>query len=512
VTHRFPRLLAPALTALALLAGCSSAPPAREKKPEVVLRTEAHDERAGAEAAEQVAAEIGLLEDRALTSYVSQIGQRLARHAPRGRFSYKFQVVDQDAPNAFALPGGYVFVSRGLLVLSNSEDELANVIGHEIVHVARRHAAARQSLMRDLPAIFRHAAIGQVASYSRDQEREADRLGQGLSAVAGFDPQGMADFLKNLDYSERLRLGHSRMPGYLDTHPTTGERVAAAGARARSVSWKRQPAIAGGRNAYLRRLDGLVIGTASTEGVFAGDRFLHPELGFSMRFPADWELANTRRAVGAISPRRDGQVFLEFQGRGSDPEQASAEFIEEAREQGLRIDSSRPVRIGELAAFRVLGRAATVGVHLTWIARKGTIYRLTGVSMRGSGGLEGVFNNVARSFRPLTPRERASIRETRLRLVPARAEESIAELSRRTGNEWNIQQTAVMNDVFANERLEAGRLMKIAVSQPYRSAGGSPTQRAIAAGSKLCAAWTRPSIGTLVRPIMLMAVTGSTRK
>lgn len=468
MTDRSPRLLAPALIALALLAGCSSAPPARDKKPEVILRTEAHDERAGAEEAERVAAEIGLLEDRALTSYVSQVGQRLARNAPRGHFSYRFQVVDQDAPNAFALPGGYIFVSRGLLALSNSEDELANVIGHEIVHVALRHAAARQSLMRDLPAIFRHAAMGQVASYSRDQEREADRLGQGLTAVAGFDPQGMADFLKDLDYTERLRLGHSRMPGYLDTHPTTGERVAEAGVRARSISWKRQPPITGGRNAYLRRLDGLVVGTASTEGVFAGDRFLHPELGFSMRLPADWELVNTRKAVGAISPRRDGQVFLEFQGRGSDPEQASAEFIEEAREQGLRIDSSRPLLIGEFAAFRALGRAATVGVHLTWIAWNGAIYRLTGVARGGSGRLEGIFNNVARSFRPLTTKERASIRETRLRLVPARAEESLAEFSRRTGNEWNIQQTAVMNNVFANERLEAGRLMKIAVSQPYR--------------------------------------------
>jgi predicted Zn-dependent protease len=468
---RIRRLLAPALVALALLAGCSSAPPARDEKPEVILRTEAHDERAGAEAAEQVAAEIGLLENRAITSYVSQVGQQLARHAPRGRFSYKFQVVDQDAPNAFALPGGYIFVSRGLLVLSNSEDQLANVIGHEIVHVARRHAAARQSLMRDIPAIFRYAAMGQVASYSRNQEREADRLGQGLSAVAGFDPQGMADFLKNLDYTERLRLGHSRMPGYLDTHPATGERVAAAGARAGSVSWKGQPAGASGRNAYLRRLDGLVVGTASTEGVFAGDRFLHPELGFSMRFPAGWELANTHTAVGAISRRRDGQVFLEFQGEGDDPEQASAEFIEEAREQGLRVESSQPLRIGEFAAFRAQGRAATVGVHLTWIAREGAIYRLTGVARGGSGKLEGIFNNVARSFRPLTSKERASIRETRLRLVPARAEESIAELSQRTGNEWNIQQTAVMNDVFANDRLEAGRLMKIAVSQPYRSAG-----------------------------------------
>jgi predicted Zn-dependent protease len=475
VTDRLLQLLAPAVAALALLAGCSSAPPAREKQPEVILRTEAHDERAGEEAAEQVAAEIGLLEDRALTSYVSQLGQRLARHAPRGRFSYEFQVVDQDAPNAFALPGGYVFVSRGLIVLSNSEDELANVISHEIIHVARRHAAARQSLMRNVPALFRYAAMGQVAAYNREQEREADRLGQGLAAVAGFDPQGMADFLKDLDYTERLRLGHSRMPGYLDTHPTTGERVAAAGARARSISWKRQPPIAGDRNAYLRRLDGLVIGTASTEGVFAGDRFLHPELDFSMRFPAGWEVANTRRAVGATSPRRDGQVFLEFQGHGSDPEQASAEFIEEARAQGLRIDSSQPLRIGEFAAFRIRGRASTalapVGVHLTWIAREGTIYRLTGVARGGSGQLEGVFNNVARSFRPLTSRERASIRETRLRLVPARADETVAGLSQRTGNEWNIQQTAVMNDVFANERLEAGRLVKVAVSQPYRSAG-----------------------------------------
>jgi len=312
-----------------------------------------------------------------------------------------------------------------------------------------------------------------VAAYSRDQERESDRLGQGLAAVSGYDPAGLASFLRDLEYTERLRLGFSRVPGFFDTHPATSERVAAAGARARTIRWIPQPGVARTREDYLRRLDGLVIGTGATEGVVQRDRFLHPEMDFSLRFPAGWDVINTRQAVGAVSPRRDAQVVLELQGSGSDPEQASVEFLEKAESQGLRVERSMPVRIGEFPGFRVEGRASTplapLGVHLTWIVRDGTVYRITGVAVGSAGRLEGVFHSVPRSFRPLTPRERRSIRETRLRIVPAGEGESLAEISRRSGNAWDIQQTAVVNGVFADARFRQGELVKVAISQPYRS-------------------------------------------
>lgn len=471
-------LLGVLLLGVLLLGGCSSPSSPRsksgkERKPDIILYSEADDRRAGEEAAKEIPQAIGVVANPALARYVERVGQRLARHAPHTSFVYSFQIVDQDEPNAFALPGGFIFVSRGLLALSNSEDELANVLGHEIVHVARRHASARQSLMNSLPKYLRWAGAGQVTAYGRDQERESDRLGQGLAAVAGYDPEGLATFLRDLEFSERLQLGFSRLQGYMDTHPATSERVATASARSRTIRWTPETPIAGSRAAYLRKLDGLVVGTGAAEGVFQRDRFLHADMGFSMRFPDGWKVVNTRNAVGAVSPDRRAQVVLEVQGPGTDPREAAQKYLDEAQTQGLRVESARDIVLGKSPAYRVEGRASSragpLGVHFTWFARDGVMLRLTGFTV-GLGSRGGIFANVARSFRTISPRERASIRETRLRIVPARAGETLVQFSKRTSNAWNIQQTAVMNGIFADAKLTEGQLLKIAVSRPYRSA------------------------------------------
>lgn len=462
------------LLALVLASACGS-PPRRgetgEEKPDIVLSTPEQDRRAGEQEAAEVETQLGFADDPALALYVASVGKRLVRNAPRMGFDYSFKIVNQDAPNAFALPGGFIYVTRGLLVLTNSEDELACVLGHEIVHVVRRHAAGRQSMMNSLPPIFQFSAMKQAAAYGRNQEREADRIGMGLAALAGYDPQGMANFLTQLEYTERLKLGFSRMPSFMDTHPSTAERLSAASARAHGIRWSRQPGVDPDRNDYLRRLDGLLVGTGGAEGVFQGDRFLHADLGFSLRFPANWQVINTNQAVAGISPQRNAQIVFEFQGRGSDPQAAADEYLTKAENEGLRVERRLPVKIGEDAAFRVEGRGSKkvpLNVHITWIAHQGTIYRITGIAVGVSDAKEGIFNSVARSFRPLTPRERASIRETRLRIVPAQGGESVAQLTRRTGNAWDIQQTAVTNGVFADARFEAGQLVKIAVTQPYK--------------------------------------------
>jgi predicted Zn-dependent protease len=464
-------------------ASCSGPPkrPPPKRPAEVVLRTEADDRRAGEDASKEVEAELGLVKDPELVAYVTRIGERLARFAPSRDFEYRFQIVDQEAPNAFALPGGKIYVSRGLLVLANSEDELANVIGHEIVHAALRHASARQSVVSAIPGIFRLSAAGVIASYSRDQEREADREGQRLAARAGYDPGGLATFLKGLDYTERLQLGASRLPGFFDTHPTTGERTAEATARARAIPWQSLAPIAGDSAGYLRRIDGLAVGTRASEGVFQKGWFLHSELDLALRFPEGWDTHNTRQAVGAVSPRRDAQVFLEVQGKGEDPMAASEQYMASDEAIGLGLDGPpQPIRLGAIEAVRGVGGAQTpmgpVGAHITWVAYGGTIYRITGITVSASSAkYAGVFRSVARSFRPLTPHERDSIRETRLRIVEARSGEGLREISDRTGNRWNVQETAVMNDVFADAPLREAQLVKVAVSERY--AGESPAPR-----------------------------------
>jgi predicted Zn-dependent protease len=463
---------------LALAAACSSpSPRQQDEKPPVILPTPEQDRRVGAESARQVDATLAMSENPALSRYVDSIGQRLVRNAPRMGFDYQFKIVNQDAPNAFALPGGFIYISRGLLALTNNVDELACVIGHEIVHVVRRHAAGRQSMQRAMPPIFQFQAMQQAAAYGRDQERESDRLGQSLAGLSGYDPQGMANFLNQLEYTERLHLGFSRMPNFMDTHPATRERVSAAEARAHSIRWTRQPGVNVDPNDYLRRIDGLLVGTGGAEGVFRGDRFLHADLGFSLRFPMNWQLLNTPEAVAGVSPQRDAQIVFELHGPGDDPQVAAEEFLAQAEGQGgVRAERIAPIQIGEYKAFRVEGRATgapvPLGVHLTFIARDGLIYRITGMSMGTSNAKAGIFNSVARSFRPLSPRERASIRETRVRIVPAEGGENVQQLSRRTRNAWNIQELAVYNGVFADHRFEQAQLVKVAVSQPYQGAGG----------------------------------------
>lgn len=471
------RALASALALALVVAACAQTtrPVAKKKKkdaePEIILQTEAHDEKVGAEAAEDVASQVGLIEDPVWTSFVQHIGRRLARHAPPTDFEYRFHVVDDDTPNAFALPGGYIYISRGLLILANSEDEVANVLGHEIVHVARRHASARQSLIRGLPPIFSIFAIGRIASYSREQERESDTLGQQLAAAAGYDPAAMARFLRGLEFTERLRLGFVRSEGYFDTHPATTERIANAAARARGLQSAPGGGILRDGNAYLRQLDGMVVGIGAAEGVVERGRFLHADLGFSMRFPDGWPVINTHSAVGATASDRRAQIVLELQGRGLDPRTACDEYMEDPDIDQLRVLREQPIKLGLLEGYRIEGRAPSpfgiVAVHITWFVRDGNVYRLTGLAL-GPNTRTGIFANVARSFRPLNPRERGSIRETRLRVVPALANEDLGTLSARMKNQWNLQETAVVNGLFADDELAPGQLVKIAVSQPYK--------------------------------------------
>jgi predicted Zn-dependent protease len=446
------------------VAGCGGGTRSKQRK-EVILRSEDVDRKVGKDSSVDVRAQLGLIEDPLLTAYVNAVGQRLAQHAPRRRFKYTFQIVDQEAPNAFALPGGFIFVSRGLLTLTNTEDELAGVLGHEIVHVASRHAAARQELMRG-PLSFLQGAY--LAGYNRDQEREADRLGQGLAALAGYDPNGLTSFLRDLEHTERLKLGASRLPGFWDTHPSTSRRVAEAAGRSRMVSGERKPAISGTRGDYLKRFNGLAIGPRASEGVFVGDRFLHAELDLAIRFPAGWELRNTHVAVGAYPKRRDAQIFLEHQGPGQDVEAAASEHLTELSEAGFRLTESQHLTVADLDAFRVQGTLPGVRAMITYIHRDGGIFRFTAVAPSPVfDRYKGTMLNVPRSLRSLKPGERRKIREMRLRVATGLGGEPIAALSERTGNRWTVQETAVMNDFAIDRVLEAGELVKIAVLEGY---------------------------------------------
>ena len=447
-----------------------------ESKRRTVLATEYDDVRVGEEAAEDVAAELGMVEDPELTAYLNEIGERLLVHAPERAFSYRFAVVDQPEPNAFALPGGYIYVSRGAIALANDEDELANVIGHEIMHAAERHAAARQMVAQRQSALLMPLMrIAQLAAYSRDQERSADRGGQRMAAATGYDPAGMARFLDQLRDFSRLDFSYSQFPPFFATHPGTTERVTDAAVRAQSLSYERTDATRGDRSAYLKRIEGVMLGPNPAEGVFEGSNFIHPDMGFRIRFPEGWDLENGRHAVGATAPDGGGRIFLALEPPGSrDAEMAAEAFVARTqRDLQLSVERARPVQIGSAAGFRIEGRGviegAAVATEITFIPFNSLMFRLTATAPgRSAREHLGWGRITARSFRALTPTERHSVSMLQVHVVAAEPDEDLAALSQRAGNAYEVRRTAVLNGIRPETRFRGGEWVKIARASPYQ--------------------------------------------
>ncbi len=452
------------------LGGCASS--GSKKKKRTVLMTEYDDARVGQEASTDVAAQMGVLDDPKINAYVTELGLKLLRGLPRRSFQYHFAVVDQEEPNAFALPGGYIFISRGLLALANNEDELACVIGHEITHVNHRHAAAQQQLSKRglaMPWI----KAGKMAAYGRDMERDADKGGQILCAAAGYDPIGMSSFLDNLAQTERYRLGFSRNPGWLDTHPGSNERAAINAVRASEIRWKRDPLIKNSQQSLFAKIDGLPWGQRPQAGVFDGDIFIHPDLDFYLRFPDGWYTQNTNSAVGAQEPRGRAVVFLSADAPPGDPQEIAETWATKTRQtQAIDVKDSRAVKIGHIDAWRMTVDArmggGLVSSLVTFIPYANATWRMTGMSLASEANqYRGRILATTRSFRPLTPEEKRSVTESNLHIATANAGDDIERLNQRTGNAWDVRETALFNGVFINHRFEAGDLVKTVRVRPY---------------------------------------------
>jgi predicted Zn-dependent protease len=475
------------------VAACTVSP--TSGRPTPVLSSSETERATGEKVAKMVEEQMGLVEDPELVAYVRAIGKRVAAHSPRKDVEYTFFVVDIEEPNAFALPGGFIYVSRGLLPLINSEDELAGVLGHEVGHVAALHYAKRQIRSAPFipvriatglggaiasivsPGIGRTiAGVGEVSSalvlspYSRGQENEADELGQQFAAAAGWDPIGISTFMATLSREQAL-LGHDPdRTSFLSTHPTSPARAARTAERAATLERASARPIAGNRADLFGRMDGLLVGASAREGVFDENRFHHPVLKFSLAFPKRWETFNTSNAVGAGSPDKKAVVVLTLAAEGDDPAEAARSF---RTESGVRARNIETFRIGNLKAAR--SQIKTGGffsrrmAELTWIAHAGRIYQIAGVSGAGEfSSYRSTFVAAARSFHPLRQSERDSIREDRLHVTRARSAETVEAVLDRSGSRWNPEAAAVANGVQVDTPFESGRPVKVTRPAPYK--------------------------------------------
>ncbi len=473
-----------------LIQGCAVSP----------VATAERERKTGGEYAEEIEQTMGLVQEHKIVGYVKELGRRLAAHSPHRDVTYRFHVVDMVEPNAFALPGGYIYVSRGLLALVNEEDELAGTIAHEIAHVVSRHHA-KSAGMSVITSPFRIgtgvlgaatgillprvggaiAGVGQAASafviapYSRKQEREADRIGQEILAKAGYDPWGLSRFLETLGREETLHSDNPRQNSFFSTHPATDERVTKTSRHASDLSRAKGQPIAVDRPDFLSLLDGLLVGENPARGTFNDNRFLHPVLDFTLRFPPKWMMVNTPQMVAGQAPKEDAMISVQVLGRGDDPrpvvralgEKMKADLLEDA--ESTRIHGLPAIR-NRVAADSSEG---TVGLDMTWIAHRGRVYQIMGLSpIKRFKAYQDTFEETAKSFGPLSNADRAGLKESRLRILPARRGESLKAMIGRTGGVWTPVETAVSNGLREGIRLREGQLIKLAVQQPYRGEKG----------------------------------------
>jgi predicted Zn-dependent protease len=313
------------------------------------------------------------------------------------------------------------------------------------------------------------AGAGLIAAYSRDQEREADAIGQELAAQAGYDPRAMAAFLDSLDKYTRLHSATSAGPSYFDSHPPLSERVTSTTSRAGQLATNLQPPVAD-RAGMLQRFDGLIVGNDPAQGVFRDNLFLHPQLDLALQFPASWKTVNERDVVAAQSPDGRALITMHLEGPARDPRVSAQEFI---GAHALRVAKSGSVTIGGYRAFRISAIAATdsgdLGVLITWIEHPKGVMRIAGatpVSLFTSYVQS--FGATAASFRALRNQERADITELRLRTAAARSRESLASLAQRSNDRWSLEETAIVNGLQTGAALAQGQLIKIAVEQRYQ--------------------------------------------
>lgn len=451
------------------------------------------DQQLGAQTAKQVDEQIGLYKAPVTAGYVRAIGGRLAGHLEEKQFQFVFNLVDQQDPNAFAAPGGYVYVSRGLLALANSEAELAGVLGHEISHVTQRHSV-RQSRKGILPGLLTVPgrivgrvlsknvgallnapinAMGSVymASYSRGQESEADQLGMRLAAASGYDPASLAVILGHLEQAQEAQTGKAAQFSFFASHPMTPDRVKAIDKTSAALQWTTQPPIAAGGREFLHQIDGLVLEEDPAQGVFKGRQFFHPDVNFTITFPEKWKTLNTPSGVAALTEKKEAMAVIGLAGKDADPDKVADTFILEMKqEQKAEPTEVKSVEFGDwhgkLVTYTDTTEREPMVIHFLWVRMGRMTYQLIGI---GPEKYRSLLKETAMSLRPMTEEERRSVTAKRLRVVEARAGETLEELGRRAGNGWTPAFTAIANNLPADRPLEAGQLVKISHEEPYRS-------------------------------------------
>ena len=471
---------------LLLFSGCAVNPVTGKK--EVILVSEGQEVAMGAQSDPAVTAQFGLYPDPKMQKFIDEKGQKMAAISHRANLKYQFRVVDSPVINAFAVPGGYVYFTRGIMAHFNNEAQFAGVLGHEIGHVTARHSARQQTkailgqvgLMGAMILSPQVAQFGDQAmqgmqllflKFGRDDERQSDELGVQYSSKIGYDASQMADFFQTLA-REQGKSGKEAIPDFLSTHPNPEDRYNTV--KQLAEQWKQangNPKLAINRDQYLRLIDGMVYGEDPKQGFVENSVFYHPELKIRFPVPTGWKHQNTPQQFQMADPAGKALLIL-MTAPGASLEEAAQAIAKQ-----LSLQAAEAPRQTTINGFPALAFVAdqvqqdqqtgqqVAGVRvLGHIIQDGkTLYALLGVAAPADfPAYAPQFSGVAEAFQRLSEPDKLNRQPERVRIVKLKLRSSLSKALTTNGvPEKRLEEMAILNGMQLNEQVNAGSLIKV---------------------------------------------------
>jgi len=471
------------LTASLFLTNSCAVNPVTGKK-QIVLMSEEQEIAMGKDADPQIVAQYGLYENKALQDFITKKGNEMAAISHRPGLKYEFKIVDSDVLNAFAVPGGYVYFTRGIMAHFNNEAEFAGVLGHEIGHITARHSVSQQTkaVLGQVGLIGSMILVPQVADFAeplsqglgllflkfgRDAERQSDELGVEYSSRIGYDAHEMAGFFNTLE-RKSAGTGAAELPDFLSTHPNPGERNITVNNL--SVEWKKKlnlnnPTV--NRNNYLRMIEGLIYGEDPKQGFLEKDVFYHPELKFQFPTPAGWNYQNTPQRV-QLAPKDGKAILMMTLGSGKTLQDAMNTMIQN---NNLQVVESNPVTVNGLNAMSVIAdvkpqqgqQSSSVRTLSYYIQYNQNIYVLLGASSTADfNNYSGIFTQTMKNFKELSDPSKLNKQPERIRIKTVGTTGTLRQaLATFKVPEGRMEELSILNGMQLTDQVQKGSLIKI---------------------------------------------------
>jgi len=449
-------------------------------KKQIVLMSEAQEVAMGQQADPEIVSFFGLYEDPQLQEFITATGNEMAAISHRPKLAYEFKIVDSPVINAFAVPGGFVYFTRGIMAHFNNEAEFAGVLGHEIGHVTARHSVIQQrnQLFGQLGLLAGVLLVPQLGEFTeplsqgmqlallkfgRDAERQSDELGVDYSSQIGYDATEMAGFFETLERQQEDS-GSSEVPPFLSTHPSPDERNATVEKLA--MDWQQKSKMTEfkiNRDSYLRKIDGLIVGEDPKQGFVENSTFYHPVLKIQFPIPTSWKHQNTPQQF-QMAPIEGNAVMTLTLASGATLEEASDAVLEK---YSLTLVESKKETINGMPAVTMVAEqkqeATTTRVLSSLIQFEGNIFSLMGVSdLSKFASYEPVFLNTIRNFKELRDSEKLNRKPDSIKIKTIPQQMTLQEAFQNFGMPSDrFEELALLNGMQLTDQLSKGMLIKV---------------------------------------------------